>query len=984
MMSLTIHDFSTFYKELWGYEPFPWQQRLAERIHLDRRWPEALDLPTGTGKTSALDIAVFTLALDTPPKQRTLPLRIVLVVDRRTIVDQAALRARHIAQRLQRGGGPVLEAVARALLDLAGPLATDPILPVTLRGAMPKDERWARSATQPMIVASTVDQVGSRLLFRGYGTSPRSRSIHAGLLGNDSLLLLDEVHLSRPFQQTLAGLTQLRGQARGPACMRRWQVVELSATRAPGGAQPFALQAEDHHHPLLAKRLSAAKPTALHLVEAKGSEPKRREQLSAAAVEEVRAALEERSDRVVGVIHNRVDGALRTWRALKRALGRSGTPVHLVTGRMRPLERIDIERELRTVAGPERDRRSSRPAVVVATQCLEAGADLDFDVMVSECASFDALVQRMGRLNRRGQCADARAVVLARHDQVAPGSDDPIYGQALAATWQHLAALETVDFGRGTTLHPPPEKLPSLLPPRLEAPVLLPTHLDAWAQTNPGPYPDPDISLFLHGPMRATAEVSLVWRVDLSPALLEEDPEHAVARVEALPPGSTESISLPLRVVRRWLEGGHAPDLADIEGANFGDGEDGDATLNALAVAWRGDDSAVVGSHEIRPGDTVVVPCSYGGLEGGTFCPDRPPGALGDEQLGGAGSIQHTALPRDLAEQVQLVQRGRAMLRLDPECLRSWAPLVRWPPLPSLDGGEEIDSDQQVEDRVTAWLEAVQDEQPALPPWAEAMFSALLRRSGRNHIWLSDLHGADRLALRARRRIRGSGSAELGTQYHSVSFTDREVTLVDHLAGVASFARDVAVAVGLDEDLAEALELAARLHDIGKADPRFQTLLRGGDSLMVDGGAPLLAKSGRGPTMNAAHRRHLHRRSAYPRGTRHELLSVAMLQDHPQMNTLGEHAELALHLIGSHHGWCRPLAPVEPCSPGLSVSLSVEEQCFEADTNHGLARIDSGVARRFWYLNRAYGWHGLAWLEALLRLSDQRRSEWDQQQGGEV
>jgi CRISPR-associated endonuclease/helicase Cas3 len=81
--------------------------------------------------------------------------------------------------------------------------------------------------------------------------------------------------------------------------------------------------------------------------------------------------------------------------------------------------------------------------------------------------------------------------------------------------------------------------------------------------------------------------------------------------------------------------------------------------------------------------------------------------------------------------------------------------------------------------------------------------------------------------------------------------------------------------------------------------------------------------------------------------------------------------ELLLHLVASHHGRCRPFAPVvEDLDP---VEVRYERSVTSSD--HKLESLASGISERFWKLTRRYGWYGLAYLEMLVRLADHRRSE---------
>ena len=63
--------------------PFPWQEELLGRM-LQGKVPPALDIPTGLGKTSVMAIWLVARVCGA-----TLPRRLVYVVDRRAVVDQA-------------------------------------------------------------------------------------------------------------------------------------------------------------------------------------------------------------------------------------------------------------------------------------------------------------------------------------------------------------------------------------------------------------------------------------------------------------------------------------------------------------------------------------------------------------------------------------------------------------------------------------------------------------------------------------------------------------------------------------------------------------------------------------------------------------------------------------------------------------------------------------------------------------------------------
>lgn len=257
--------FAVFFKEVHGYPPFPWQTRLAQKLAQESTWPEVLDLPTGSGKTAALDVAVFHLALEAVRgTTRRAPVRIAMVVDRRLVVDDAFARAEKIAKALAKPTGTVTAEVARRLKLLAGEDAV-PLVARRLRGGIPREDDWARTPSQPTILCSTVDQVGSRLLFRGYGVSDSMKPVHAGIFGSDCLILLDEAHLSEPFRQTLGWVNRYKGNSwrESKDAIAPWGLSLLTATPSKEVDVPFGLDDEDYANSILRARWGASKPALL-------------------------------------------------------------------------------------------------------------------------------------------------------------------------------------------------------------------------------------------------------------------------------------------------------------------------------------------------------------------------------------------------------------------------------------------------------------------------------------------------------------------------------------------------------------------------------------------------------------------------------------------------------------------------------------------------------------------------------------------------
>lgn len=108
-------------------------------------------------------------------------------------------------------------------------------------------------------------------------------------------------------------------------------------------------------------------------------------------------------------IRNTVDDARRAFSALGNIV-----PAHnlgLFHSRFAMGDRLDIEDDVLQRFGKQSTAAMRRGQVLVATQVVEQSLDLDFDVLVSDLAPIDLLIQRAGRLQRHVRHEDGSPAV---------------------------------------------------------------------------------------------------------------------------------------------------------------------------------------------------------------------------------------------------------------------------------------------------------------------------------------------------------------------------------------------------------------------------------------------------------------------------------------------------------------------------------------------------------------------------------------------
>ena len=418
-----------------GRTPYGYQRQIA-----DEGFPDLITVPTGAGKTMSAVIPWIWRRLFHPDLsvRSVTPRRLVVALPTRALITQT-------------------EANVRRWLTNLGLTEAVPVYAMMGGGRFGRSDQqaWRLGLHQPSIVIGTLDMIVSRCLVRGYGVARGSYAVDFALLANGSQIVVDEIQL---VPQATATLRQLAAFQRRSGTAEPSGLTVMSATvddrvldtvdnRYPGDdARVVALHDEDRAGGL-AQRLAGTR-TVRRLLEALPSDKELAKDLAPAILDKHIAGS------LTLVVVNSVETATEAYRALGKLPGADAIPRLLIHSRFRAVERAAQLARLGQIA--------SEGGIVIATQAVEAGVDIDARTLITESAPWSSIVQRAGRCNRAGKYVIGAATLWWFPTKA---GKHPYADADVEQAEQALRELESeaVTFGRlsakGARLEPPDLKL---------------------------------------------------------------------------------------------------------------------------------------------------------------------------------------------------------------------------------------------------------------------------------------------------------------------------------------------------------------------------------------------------------------------------------------------------------------------------------------------------------------------------------------------
>ncbi|MEM0448866.1 MAG: DEAD/DEAH box helicase, partial [Methanomassiliicoccales archaeon] len=584
------------------FKPFPYQKRIAET-----GFPEVICLPTGAGKTLAILLAwIYRRRFASEDIRSATPSRLIYCLPMRVLVQQVRDECISVLTSLglyQCENGPSNRIRVNVLMG-----GEDYGL-------------WESFHDEDAIIIGTQDMLLSRALNRGYGIKRTRWPIDFGILNNDCLWVLDEVQLMGDGLVTSIQLDGLRSKIGTiGSCDTVWMsatvepdwLVSPDRPLPPSPDKIFTLRDEDIIDEVK-KRFEAKKTVEAISLQLKSAKKKDNEAYITNLSREIDHTYQllrnngNPSPRIL-VIVNTVERAQSLYAELSKIYGLEKTSETKSKKKRKVIEEnrpkyipelvllhsrfINKDKDLKLSRVQQLTSQPNHAEgfhtscvndgvgwIIVSTQVVEAGVDLSSDALITELAPWTSIVQRLGRLNRNGECIDSlfrwidvdtsdlKSGAFLPYDSVALDKAREVLKTLTDASPKSLFNLKAVDSYK-----------PNHIIRKKDIYELFDTTPDLNGR-------DIDVSRFVRN--TEDKDVQVFWW-DFND---EDGPPKELIGVK-----SDSICTIPINKLREFLESG--------------------------AVAWRWDyvedEWTKIDSYRLVPGETYLISLKHGGYSGET------------------------------------------------------------------------------------------------------------------------------------------------------------------------------------------------------------------------------------------------------------------------------------------------------------------------------------------------------------------------------
>lgn len=339
--------FEKTFEDICSFPPYPHQKQTAESLIQNKSI--LLRAPTGSGKSEAIFLP-FLIA-----RQEKLPSQMIYSLPMRTLVDDVSDRFQKLARKVS--------------------------------GEIRVVGHHGRRMESPLfyadVVVTTIDQTTGAYACTPLNLPLRHGNIPAGAVAS-SLLVFDEIHTFEPLLGLQVALILAKHSAK-----LGFPFVFMSATMPDTFVNFMRKQYDTEFVDANENDIKVRKERELFI------HAKLNEELDA---EKIISFIKDSNERII-IVCNRVSKAQEIYEKIRNEALNRGFKLILLHSRFLGDDRERKEKELKEIF-EGRDPKSK--AILISTQVIEVGLDITCEIMISELAPIDALIQRAGRCARRG------------------------------------------------------------------------------------------------------------------------------------------------------------------------------------------------------------------------------------------------------------------------------------------------------------------------------------------------------------------------------------------------------------------------------------------------------------------------------------------------------------------------------------------------------------------------------------------------------